>query len=131
LEKEELVEKGFGESEITRGKVAESGSPEGAITGSGAERMREKHAEIIETKMAMDSLVEEAIKIWMGLDPLERLKGYLTNDDENVRKAALEKVQSQITRHIDMFSDMLEAAKDVPVDLLRRAAELTAKLREE
>jgi len=57
------------------------------------------------------------------------LKDYLTSDDEAIKKTAMEKIQSQVTRHIDMFSDMLEEGKEIPVELLRKAMEVSSSLR--
>jgi len=91
--------------------------------------MREEYAQIIEAKLAIDSLVEEALKAWANFNPLDRLKDYLTSDDEAIKKTAMEKIQSQVTRHIDMFSDMLEEGKEIPVELLRKAMEVSSSLR--
>jgi len=112
-----------------RGGAERSEGKGGGVKEGGVKTMREEYAKIIEAKLAIDSLVEEALKAWANFNPLDRLKDYLTSDDEAIKKTAMEKIQSQVTRHIDMFSDMLEEGKEIPVELLRKAMEVSSSLR--
>lgn len=114
---------------VERSGAGESGAERGGFESGGVKTLREEYAEIIEAKLAIDSLVEQALKTWLNFNPIDRLKDYLSSEDETIRKASMEKIQSQVTRHIDMFNDMLEEAKEVPVELLRKAMEVATTLR--
>jgi len=93
--------------------------------------LKEEYRDIIEAKMAVDALTEQTLKTFTNFNPVDRLKDYLQHDNEAIQKLAIEKLTSQTTTHIDMFDEMLKRVKDTPLNLLDKAAEISANLKTE
>jgi hypothetical protein len=83
-----------------------------------------------DTHLLMEKNIDQALKVLLNLSPLDVVLPKLSEAKPEWVGDQKSAVQKMVNNWVGMFDDTLDAGKEIPVDLIGRAAELAKGLRE-
>lgn len=82
-----------------------------------------------DTHLLMEKNIDQSLKFLLQLNPMDQVLPKLSEAKPEWVGDQKSYVQKMVQAWVGMFDDTLEAGKDIPVDLIGRAAELAKGLR--
>ncbi len=92
--------------------------------------VREELRTAYDTHLLMEKNIDQALKFLLQLNPIDQVLPKLSEAKPEWVGDQKSKMQGMVNNWVGMFDDTIEAGKEIPVDLIGRAAELAKGLRE-